>query len=178
VGGLAETCNEYGPRSARQAAIARIHVAKKSLRLSDELYRAIIARVTGGKRSSAALNSAERGRLLDELRRLGFQSYKSRNVEAAALVRSHEGTASSHPAREPETRVGHEPHRAAQARMIHLLWRKLDQVANLRDASERGLRHFVRRQTGRDALEWLSAKEANDVIEGLKAWRRRVARRE
>ncbi len=66
------------PDPRRQAAIARIHVAKKALRLSDELYRAIIARVTGGKRSSAALDAAERGRLLDELRRLGFEAMDAR----------------------------------------------------------------------------------------------------
>ncbi len=73
----------------RQAAIAKIHVAKKALRLSDELYRAIIARVTGGKRSSAALDAAERGRLLDELRRLGFQSARSPVRDLASLVKSH-----------------------------------------------------------------------------------------
>ena len=160
----------------RQAALARIHVAKKSLRLSDELYRAIIARVTGAKRSSAVLDTAERGRLLDELRRLNFQSCESRDVEAGALVRSHDGAASSGPAKEPESWITRQPHKAAQARMIHLLWRKLDRAAKLRNASERGLRHFVRRQTGCDALEWLSASEANDVIEGLKAWQRRSAK--
>ncbi len=157
----------------RQAAIAKIHVAKKALRLSDELYRAIIARVTGGKRSSAALDAAERGRLLDELRRLGFQSARSPVRDLASLVKSHRGTASSGRGKQPEAWVAHEPHGAAQARKIHLLWRKLGRAAKLRDASERGLRHFVRRQTGRDALEWLSAIEANDVIEGLKGWQRR-----
>ncbi len=65
---------------------------------------------------------------------------------------------------------------AAQARKIRLLWRKLGKATKLRDASERGLRQFVRRQTGCDALEWLSAIEANDVIEGLKAWQRRSAK--
>jgi phage gp16-like protein len=160
----------------RRAAIAKIHVAKKSLRLSDELYRAIIARVTGGKRSSAALDAAERGRLLDELRRLGFQSNEPRNVELASRVRSHDGIAANGRAKQPESSIAHEPHGAAQARKIHLLWRKLGKGAKLRDASERGLRHFVRRQTGCDALEWLSAKEANDVIEGLKAWQRRSAK--
>jgi phage gp16-like protein len=178
VGGLAETCNEYGPRSARQAAIARIHIAKKSLRLSDELYRAIIARVTGGKRSSAALNSAERGRLLDELRRLGFQSGTPRRGELGSRRRRDEGSASSGVTAQPGSWIADEPQAATQARMIHLLWWNLGRAAKLRDASDRGLRHFVRRQTGRDALEWLSANEANGVIEGLKAWRRRVARQE
>ncbi len=162
------------PDPRRQATIARIHVAKKSLRLSDELYRAIIARVTGGKRSSASLDAAERGRLLDELRRLGFESKRPQGGELASLVRSHDGTASNAPAKQPSAWVAHEPHAAAQARKIHLLWWKLAMVAKLRDASARGLRQFVRRQTGCDALEWLSANKANDVIEGLKAWRRRA----
>ena len=162
----------------RRAALAKIHVAKKMLRLSDELYRAIIARVTGGKRSSALLDTAERGRLLDELRRLGFPSdqprrrQRQRNAIAAITPAS---AAPVVPATDDAEAVAHAPHGAAQARKIHTLWRKLAAAAKLRDPSARGLRHFVRRQTGRDALEWLTAAEANKVIEGLKAWRHRVA---
>ena len=160
----------------RRAALAKIHVAKKMLRLSDELYRASIARVTGGKRSSALLDTAERGRLLDELRRLGFRSDVPRRRQRNAI------TAITPASAAPVVRATHDaqavalaPHGAAQARKIHMLWRKLAAAAKLRDPSARGLRHFVRRQTGRDALEWLTAAEANSVIEGLKAWRHRVA---
>ena len=160
----------------RRAALAKIHVAKKMLRLNDELYRAIIARVTGGKRSSALLDTAERGRLLDELRRLGFPSDGPRRRHRGAIAAI--TPASAAPvgrATHAAEAVAHAPHGAAQARKIWTLWRKLAAAAKLRDPSARGLRQFVRRQTGRDALEWLTAAEANSVIEGLKAWRRRIA---
>jgi phage gp16-like protein len=166
------------PDPKRRAALAKIHVAKKLLRLSDELYRAIIARVTGGKRSSAVLDTAERGRLLDELGRLGFQSRGTKTRVVTAIAPDARGGAIALPVERKEAAAAHPPHAAGQARKIRMLWRKLGKAAKLRDASERGLRHFVRRQTGRDALQWLTAHEANDVIEGLKAWHRRLARPE
>lgn len=56
-------------------ALAAIHVAKKQLGLDDETYRAVLLRVTG-KASSAAMSEAERGAVLEELRRQGFKGAK------------------------------------------------------------------------------------------------------
>ena len=55
----------------RRAQLAKIHMRKDELRLSDDLYRSIIARVSGGKTSSADLDAGQRTRLLDEMERLG-----------------------------------------------------------------------------------------------------------
>ena len=156
--------------SRRLAALAKIHVARKSLRLSDEVYRAIIARVTGGKRSSAALDAAERRRLLDELKRLGFQSEKSRDGAAGSAVRGDGGIVLDRPTEPAKSSRVRQRQRAVQVGMIRQLWRRLGNAMQLRNPSERGLRRFVRRQTGCDAVEWLSATQANGVIEGLKVW--------
>jgi phage gp16-like protein len=159
--------------SDREVSFAKTRAAKRLLRLSDELYRAIIARVMRAKGLSARLDAAARGRLLDELRRRGFKPGKRNAGKARSATPLRRAFAALSPLDAGAGRAGFDrPHTAAQARRIRLLWRKLAEVKKLPDAAERGLRSFVRRQTGRDALEWLSAPEAQAVIEGLKAWRR------
>jgi phage gp16-like protein len=133
----------------RNAQIAAIHVRKKQLRLSDELYRSIIARLSGGKTSSAQLDASQRARLLDELERLGAPNTR------------------------PPAPAPGEP----QIAKIKRLWLELDRVHALQDSSDQALRAFVKRVAHRDALEWLTPDDANKVIEGLKAWLARVTTR-
>lgn len=121
---------------------------KSDLALTDDLYRAIIARVTNGKTSSADLDSHERGQVLDELARLSGRGAR------------------------PEYVAEDEP----QLRLIRLLWHQCAELGALRDCSEQGLRRFVRRVAKVDALAWLSPAGANKVIEGLKIMRARAER--
>lgn len=51
--------------------LAQIHIAKQQLGLSDDEYRAILAR-TAGVSSSKQLTNRNVGNVLDEFRRLGF----------------------------------------------------------------------------------------------------------
>ena len=81
--------------SARQAAIARFTSRRSRYGSAMNSIAPLSRRWTGGKRSSAALDAAERGRLLGELRRLGFQTDRPQGGELASLVKSHRGTASS-----------------------------------------------------------------------------------
>lgn len=60
------------------------------------------------------------------------------------------------------------------SRKIRALWLTLRDAGALHDASERALRHFVRRTVHVDRLEWLDGKQVSVVIEALKAWIRRV----
>lgn len=46
----------------------------------------------------------------------------------------------------------------------------------LRDPSADGLRGYVKRMAGVDDPEWLTGEQANKVVEGLKAWKRREER--
>lgn len=57
------------------AALATIHIAKKQLGLDDDTYRSVALRITG-KSSAAAMSEGERGRLLEEFRRQGFNPEK------------------------------------------------------------------------------------------------------
>jgi len=135
----------------RQVELGKIHIAKKRLNLDDATYRAIIARVCAGNTSAANLDQDERGKLLDEFKRLGF-------LEGGSYTKK----LSDFNDREPA------------ARLIRALWADLEAFGAIQDASEKALRNFVKRQTGKAALQWLTAVDANKVIEGLKAMKARA----
>lgn len=136
-------------RERRRVEIAKIKIAQKRLGLDDETYRAILERVTG-KRSAADLDQGERGRVLDDLKRLGFRDSRLPERDPARL-----------PA-------------GLQIGKIRALWKVLVDMGAQADGSDAALRKFVKRQTGRDALEWLTGADAAKVIEGLKARIRRA----
>jgi phage gp16-like protein len=138
-------------RESLRLALAKVHVAKKRLGLDDGVYRAILKRVTG-KESAAKLDAAELGRVLDEFKAMGF---REGNSFTATL----------------DDFTDQEP----QARLIRALWADCVAHGVIRDASERALRRFVRRTARVDSIQWLGPREANAVIEGLKAMKARDA---
>ena len=135
--------------------LAKVHIARKALRLEEDAYRDVVQRITGSPSAGAASDAALH-RLLGEFKRLGW---------------------------EPSSRQ-HGKRRLAQAqlRMIAAVW--ADLAPFLRVETDLALRAFVRRQTksklhpgGVDAVEFLDGQQANRVLEGLKAWlAREVAR--
>ncbi|MCM2318084.1 MAG: regulatory protein GemA [Pseudomonas sp.] len=56
----------------RNAAMSKIHIAKKDLGLDDDTYRALLARVAG-VRSAKDLNPRQVSAVLAEFQRLGWQ---------------------------------------------------------------------------------------------------------
>ncbi len=149
-GGNMNANSQIDSAIARRERIKAIHVLKKQLGLDDETYRLMLRKITG-KDSSAAMNSGEHRGVLDEMRRL-----LNGHAWPSARVRP-PGDAAATPG-------------AGQLAKIRALWADLREAGALKDGSDRGLRQFVRRVTGRDAIEWLSAADANKVIEGLKSW--------
>ncbi len=135
----------------RRIELAAIHVAKKQLRLDDDLYRRVIERVSAKFRatpvtSSALLTPRERAALIEEMRRLGF-----RKIEGAP--------------KQPAS---------GQVQKIVALWHALRDTGALHDSSDKALRAFVKRQTRMEAARWLTPTQANKVIEALKGWLGRV----
>lgn len=126
----------------RKRELARIHVVKAQLRMTDDEYRDLlfaIARV----RSAADLDWTGRKRVLDHMAKL----------EKAMRREKGDG----------------------QVRHIRFLWHRLHALGAIEHDSTSALKAFVKRQTGRDAIEWLTTGEARNVIESLKQW---VARAE
>lgn len=131
-----------------------IHLAKKELRLDDWTYRQLVRNTSSRFRrepvdSAGLMNTRERAALIEALHGFGFR--RAVNRPAAPAPGSF------------------------QEKKIRELWRLLGEAGALRDASDKGLHAFISRQTsGAQSIpRWLTAEQANKVIEGLKAWLRR-----
>ena len=135
--------NKYPARFAeKRRDIQIIHIAKQQLCMDEETYRAMLWTVARVK-SSTALDFAGRKKVLDHMEACGFKRTK------------------------PQPRkLADDP----QSKMIRALWLQLHEAGKVRNPSESALAAFAKRQTGRDALQWLSAKEASALIEELKKW--------
>ncbi len=137
----------------RNGELACIHVAKKQLGLSDVIYRDIVWRVSSRFRSdpvesAGLMTERERRALIDELRGFGFKK----------------------PLDRPQRNPG-----IGQEQKIRAIWQALNEAGALRNPTEKGLRAFIKRQTGGVEMpSWLTAEQANKVIEGLKAMQRRA----
>ena len=139
----------------RRDLIAKVQIARKQLALHEDTYRALLRRVAGVD-SSADATVHQLDAVLTELRRLGFKAKRRR------------------------------PDHRPQVRMIEGLWADLAPFLRLEGdaAGERALQAFVERQT-KDAAHpngvtdhrFLTAKQANKVVEGLKGWLEREQRK-
>lgn len=138
---------------AEQARAMRqkIQIGRKQLGLVEDDYRAILVRVTG-KDSSTKCGPSDLEAVLAEFKRLGWKP----------------------------ARTGKPISAKAQVRMIHAIWKDMQPMLAVGGPS--ALRAFVERVTkdeahpnGVSAPEFCDAKQANKVLEGLKAWRARLA---
>lgn len=133
------------------SALAAIHVAKKQLGLDDDTYRDVLERVTG-KRSAKFLTVAEGGRVLEEMRRLGFE--RTSKPDAAGALKLD----------------------GPYAAKLRALWISGWNLGVVHDRTDEAMAAFVKRQTGIDHVNWLrDAADATRAIEGVKAWLAREA---
>jgi len=130
--------------STHPAMLAKIHIAKKELRLEEAEYRALLLRVAGVD-SAKDLSDAKATAVIAELKSLGFKPRQSTG-----------------PKRPPAQR--------ADVRKIYALWGSLHSGAADRDA----LRAWVNGRFGVAAPEFLKPEDAQNAIEQLKAWQRRL----
>lgn len=130
------------PTDQRRRDLAMIHMAKHQLGMQKDAYRDILWSLAR-VRSSADLDQAGRSKVLDHMQACGFKRTK------------------------PQPRaLADDP----QSKKIRALWLDLHEAGKVRNPSESALAAFVKRQTGRDALQWLTGKEASALIEELKKW--------
>jgi phage gp16-like protein len=129
----------------RQPMLAKIHIARKELALDIDAYRAVLQRAAG-KASAADCSDGELDRVLDEMKRLGWQP------KAGAVKKSDK----------------------PYIRKIFAIWGDLGRRGAIENASRQALAAFVKRQTGIDNPEWLSIEDAARVTEALKAMQRRA----
>lgn len=129
--------------------IKLIHVAKTKLGLDDDVYRDILSSTTG-KTSSKELNLAQLEVVLDRLKHLGF------------TVESKDKTGVKNVAND------------AHSKLIRHLWLQLHEAGAVRDGSEKALAKFVENRVNVSALQFLSSKNADMVINHLRSWCKRL----
>lgn len=137
------------PKKQRQGLIAKIHVAKKQLALTDQNYRDTLRRVTG-KESCADMTGPELQHVVDEFKRLGFSA-------------------------PPPKRAGKKKQAdGAQVAKVRAMWLALYHLGEVRDPSEEAMGEYVRRMAKIDDMTWMTPDHADDVIRGLRGWLERV----
>lgn len=133
--------------SARKNELAQIHIAIADLGWSDGDYRAVLRAATG-KASAAELDSTGRKRFLDHLRRCGWK---------------------------PKAKG---PRLTAQQWRMRQLWKELGRTGVLQDASEKGLLAFIKGHGAQaDALQFVTPRDAHNIIDALQGWLKRVTRK-
>ncbi len=128
--------------------IKLIHVAKTKLGLDDDVYRDILISTTG-KDSSKLLTPAQLEAVLDRLKQLGFE------------VESKDKTGVKNLAND------------AQSKLIRHLWLQLYEAGQVKNGSEKALAKFIENRVGVSALQFLSSKSADMVINHLRQWCKR-----
>jgi phage gp16-like protein len=126
----------------RRQLIAKIHVAKKQLGLTDDDYRAVLIRV-GGRESSAQMSDAQLADVVQEFARKGF----------TAKARVGKPRPADHPV----------------ARKARAMWISLHQLGAVDNASEAALEAFACRQLQVAKLQWADQALGYKLIEALKA---------
>jgi phage gp16-like protein len=140
--------------------VAKIHVAKKALRLDDDTYRTLLFNVTG-KDSCKDMSVGELQKVMKVLEGKGF----------VTTVRSPQPPLKRGAKTDkPRKKVDNDP----RLGKIWALWYQLRDMGEV-EGSATALNTWLHRQLGIENMSWI--KEAADferAIEGLKAWVARV----
>lgn len=128
-----------------KADLAKIHIAKKELGLTDEVYRDIL-KARFRKDSAAKLTPGQAFSLINHFQKLGWKPSRQQILPGISIPQD------------------------GQSKKILALWISLSEKKIVRDNSDRALMAFVKRQTGKDHLKWCSPEEKNRIIESLKDW--------
>ena len=145
----------------RGQLIRLIHVAKRELKLTDDVYRAALAEAANGKESSAKMNIKELEAVLALFKNTGFKVKLNGKRKLSPSAGS---------------RV-----RTAEISVIRAVWISMYKHGFLRDGSETALNSYVKRMTvklnngiGVDGVQWLDGYLAYKVLEALKNWHKRL----
>lgn len=138
--------------AGRRGLLAKVHVAKKQLALTDDSYRDLVHRVTGHQ-SAGGCTMSQLEDLLREFARLGWRARKT-----------------------PPASAGRRPLADSDVALkLRALWISAYELGVVEDPREEALSAFVKRVSGGkgrgvDALQWLTQADGRKAIEGLKSW--------
>jgi phage gp16-like protein len=129
----------------RRALLAKIHVAKKQMNMTDDDYRDILLRVAGVMSAANATLPLLRS-VIEELKAKGFQELPGKGWTKGPRP-------ASHPA----------------ARKARALWISLHHLGAIANPSEQALEAFAARQLGVERMQWVNQALMYKLVEALKA---------
>lgn len=133
----------------RRTDLAKIHIAKKQLKMDDETYRAMLQN-TAGVNSAKDLDFQGLQKVLHKLKQLGFSPRKRYGVKSNKTP--------------------------TLSNKIRALWIEMAQQGIIQDSSETALKSYVKRMSkGKyHAPQFCDKITAIRIIESLKKWQKRV----
>lgn len=159
--------------SVNRAMLAKIHIAKKELGLSDDVYRDILQ--TRYKKDSAArLTSFEADDLVGHFKSQGFrvkQAVRPSSIPGASGMVPSMASKGKRP--KPEGFKSSPTYDKPMARKVVALWINLALAGTIRYSSDAALQSYVKRMTGVDNLAWCDDRQLYSLIEALKKWAKR-----
>lgn len=135
--------------------IKKIHALIGALKMDDDTYRATLGGY--GVKTSTKLSITKADLLIGDLEKKAIAAGVWQKRQAATKART------TRPLADDD-----------QSKMIRGLWIELHQLGAVRDPSEAALASYAKRMARVQALQWLTVKQAQTMIEALKQWRERV----
>jgi len=143
----------------RNAMLAKVHIARKDLALTEDCYRAILSRIVG-QESSKGLTDIQLDKVLAEFKRLGWSPQPKGKATATDGQRHRPASGKAH------------------VRKVFAIWTDMCREGIPETPTRAALLAFVQRMTGVDDPEWMTPAQAQVVTEALKGWRgRELAKR-
>lgn len=141
---------------SRQANLAKIHIAKKDLGMSDDAYRAMLLAVAKVD-SASKLDFQGQHAVLQRFKELGWKP-KAKKVG----VQSRKPRALSN--------------KKSQGDKIRALWIEMADIGIIQNGSEDALRSYIKRMSkGQfEAPQFCDQQTASRIIESLKQWKKRA----
>lgn len=170
--------NHTQPSGQRGAALAKLHIAKKDLGMSDDAYRQMLARhgAPAPDHSARDMQIAQIDSALKELIGKGWTPRQTGRTGRAS------GAVPSGKKYSPKTRHKTKME-TTKADALRGVWVGMAKAGYLRDGSDNALLTWVRKQAacaGKpiDAIEWLDQDDAlvTTLLHRLKSWRKRLDR--
>lgn len=127
----------------RRALLAQVHIARKSLAMQEDDYRAVLEQVTGHGSAKDCTDQQLRD-AIGKFEELGFRPHGSSTKRRAI------GTSKT-------------------VRKARAMWISLYQLGAVADGSDAALEAFGRRQLGVERLQWANEREGYKLIEAMKA---------
>lgn len=154
----AAAANDTSPKAdaQRRGLYATISIGCKDLGIDEESRRDMLAARYGGRRSMTQLSIEQLEDLLDHLKAQGFKPKRKGGGKSDGRDR-----------RGPARAGGRALANAPEAKKARALWLSLYHLGVVRNPSESALAAFGKRQTGKEALQWIKG-DWHLVIEALK----------